>query len=216
MAISTTVLNRELALAFADVLSYPFGPIDGAVRACEEIARGESEEAAALLGRFAAYAEAAPLGELQEAYTLAFDLDSLSESDPTCYPYVGHHLFDENHKRSAFILGLLERYRAHGFEDATGDLPDHLVILLRFVAVCDDEELVAETVDEALLPALARMLGTVGGAEPVNGRQRYQQVLTALALALRARRPEVAFDESELAWSRPGDSLGISRDTCGH
>jgi nitrate reductase delta subunit len=216
MAISTSVINRELVLAFADVLSYPFGPVDGAVRVCEELAGDESEEAATLLGRFAAYAEATPLGELQEAYTLAFDLDSLSESEPTCYPYVGHHLFDENHKRSAFILGLLERYRAHGFEGDASDLPDHLVILLRFVASCDDDELVAETVDEALLPALARMLGTVGSAEPVNGRQRYQQVLNALALALRVRRPDVAYDEIEMAWSRPGDSLGISRDTCGH
>ena len=216
MAISTAVLNRALVLAFADVLSYPHSPIDGDARACEELARGESEEAAVLLRRFGAFAEAAPLGELQEAYTLAFDLDSLSESEPTCYPYVGHHLFDENHKRSAFILGLLERYRAHSFDGDAGDLPDHLVVVLRFVATCDDDELVAETVDEALLPALARMLGTVGSAEPVNGRQRYQQVLHALALALRARRPAVAFDEIEMAWTRPGDSLGISRDTCGH
>ena len=101
MAISTAVLNRALVLAFADVLSYPYSPIDGDVQACEELARSESEEAAALLGRFRAFAEATPLGELQEAYTLAFDLDSLSESEPTCYPYVGHHLFEENHKRSA-------------------------------------------------------------------------------------------------------------------
>ena len=216
MAISTAVLNRALALAFADVLSYPYSPIGGDVQACEELARGESEAAAALLGRFRAFAEATPLGELQEAYTLAFDLDSLSESEPTCYPYVGHHLFAENHKRSAFILGLLERYRAHGFAGDAGDLPDHLVIILRFLAMCDDDELVAETVDEALLPALARMRGTIGDAEPVNGRQRYQQVVSALALALGARRPEVVFDEIEMAWSRPGDSLGISRDTCGH
>lgn len=216
MAISTAVLNRELVLSFAEVLSYPFGPIAADVKACEELARGESEAAAALLGRFGAYVAAAPLGELQEAYTLAFDLDSLSESEPTCYPYVGHHLFDENHKRSVFILGLIERYRTHGFRGDAGDLPDHLVAILRFVAMCDDEELVAETVDEALLPALARMRGTIGDAEPVNGRQRYQQVVSALALALEARRPGVVFDEIEMAWSRPGDSLGISRDTCGH
>jgi nitrate reductase assembly molybdenum cofactor insertion protein NarJ len=181
-----------------------------------KLARGDSEEAAALLGRFRAYAEATPLGELQEAYTLAFDLDSLSQSEPTCYPYVGHHLFEENHKRSALIVGLLERYREHGFESDTGELPDHLVIVLRFLATCEDEELVAETLDEAVLPALARMMGTVGSDEPVNGRQRYQQVITALALALQTRRPALTFDDDEMAWSRPGDSLGISRDTCGH
>lgn len=216
MPTATAVLNQALALAFADVLSYPHGPIGADVRACEELARGESEQAADLLVRFGAFVEATPLGELQEAYTLAFDLDSLSESEPTCYPYVGHHLFEENHKRSALIVGLLERYREHGFDGAAGDLPDHLVVVLRFVATCDDDDLVAETVDEALLPALARMLGTVGSAEPVNGRQRYQQVLAALDLALRARRPAVVYDEAEMAWTRPGDSLGISRDACGH
>ena len=216
MATSTAVLDRALVLAFADVLSYPYSPIDGDIRACEELARSESEEAAELLDRFGAFAAVTPLGELQEAYTLAFDLDSLSESEPTCYPYVGHHLFEENHKRSAFILGLIERYREHGFDGDAGDLPDHLVVVLRFLATCDDEELVAETVDEAVLPALARMLATVGSEAPVNGRQQYQQVLTALALTLRARRPDVAFDEVEMAWSRSGDSLGISRDTCGH
>ena len=209
-------LNRALVLSFADVLSYPHSRIDGDVEACEELARSESEEAAELLRRFRDFVAVTPLGELQEAYTLAFDLDSLSESEPTCYPYVGHHLFEENHKRSAFILGLLERYRVHDFEADAGELPDHLVVVLRFVAACDDDELVAETVDEALLPSLARMMGTVGSAEPVNGRQRYQQVVNALALALQARRPEVVFDETEMAWSRPGDSLGISRDTCGH
>lgn len=216
MAVSTAMLNRELVLAFADVLSYPHSPIGECVRVCQELAHGESDEAADLLGRFGVFAESAPLGELQEAYTLAFDLDSLSESEPTCYPYVGHHLFEENHKRSALIVGLLERYREHGFDGAADDLPDHLVVILRFVAMCDDDELVAETVDEAILPALARMLGTVGSAEPVNGRQRYQQVLSALDLALRAGRPAVVFDETEMAWTRPGDSLGISRDTCGH
>lgn len=216
MPTSTTVLNDALVLAFADVLSYPHTRIDDDVRACEELARDESAEAAALLSRFGSFVESVPLGELQEAYTLAFDLDSLSESEPTCYPYVGHHLFDENHKRSAFILGLLERYRAHGFTDETGDLPDHLVLVLRFLATCDDDELVTETIDEAVLPALARMVGTVGTDEPVNGRQRYQQLVQALALALHVRRPAVSFDDLEVAWTRPGDSLGISRDTCGH
>lgn len=216
MAVSTPVLDRELALAFADVLSYPHLPLEQQqLRACQELARGESLEAAAQLDRFAAYAASASLGELQEAYTLAFDLDSLSRSQPTCYPYVGHHLFEENHKRSAFILGLLERYREHGFAADAGELPDHLVTVLRFLASCDDEQLVAETIDEALLPALARMIGTVGSAEPVDGRHCYQQVIGALSLALQARRPALVFEESEMAWSRPGDSLGITRDSCG-
>ena len=40
----------------------------------------------------------------------------------------------------------------------------------------------------------------MGSDEPVNGRQRYQQVLTALDLALRARRPPVEFDVFQTDW----------------
>ncbi len=57
MAVSTSVLDRELALAFADVLSYPHLPLEQQqLRACQELARGESLEAAAQLDRFAAFA----------------------------------------------------------------------------------------------------------------------------------------------------------------
>ena len=66
----------------------------------------ESEAAAALLDAFVSLAEETPLGTLQEEYTRTFDLDTMSRSQPTCYPYVGHYLFDESHKRGAFILGL--------------------------------------------------------------------------------------------------------------
>jgi nitrate reductase delta subunit len=216
METSTAVINRELVLAFAVLLEYPLASLAAEARACEELARSESEEAAALAGRFRHFAEQAPLEVLQEAYTNAFDLDTLSPSEPTCYPYIGHHLFEENHKRSAFLLGLRALYGEYGFADDASDLPDHLVTLLRFVASCDDDEVVAEVVDEALLPALARMRAAIGDAEPTNACASYQQLVGALTLALGARRPAVDLDAVELEWNRPGDSLGITRDTCGH
>lgn len=210
------VINRELVLAFAALLEYPVASLAAGARACEELARGESEPAAALAGRFRSFAEAAPLEVLQEAYTSAFDLDTLSPSEPTCYPYIGHHLFEESHKRSAFLLGLRALYGEHGFADDPSDLPDHLVTLLRFVVACDDDEAVAELVDEALLPALVRMRAAIGDAPPANDCVSYQQLVGALALALGVRRPAVDLDAVELEWNRPGDSLGITRDTCGH
>ncbi len=54
------------------------------------------------------------------------------------------------------MLSLNERYRAHGYP-VDGELPDHLVVLLRFLAVCDDPALAGELVREAFLPALEHM-----------------------------------------------------------
>lgn len=220
MAVAVPVVEPRLVLAFAAVLDYPRAPVADAARACEELALVESEEAGALVASFRELAEHATLGELQEAYTIAFDLDSLSQAEPTCYPYVGHHLFEENHKRSAFILGLKKRFREHGFEERV-ELPDHLVVLLRFLAVCRDEELAAELVDDAILPALDRMVGSGFAPDELeSGRDRYRAVVRGLALALAARRPAREPDEEaeaeRKAWDRHGDSLGISRDWCGH
>jgi len=187
------MVSRRLAGAFAEVLDYPHAPLAGAARACETLAATESGEAGALVARFRAFAEESTVGELQEAYTRAFDLDSLSDLEPTCYPYVGHHLFDENHKRSAFLVGLNERFRAHGFS-AGSELPDHVVVLLRFVAACEDGGLSAELVDDALVPGLERM--SKGAGEGRTGRELYRGLLRALYLALVAGRPEHATEEA--------------------
>jgi nitrate reductase assembly molybdenum cofactor insertion protein NarJ len=213
--------RQALTDAFADVLSYPHESPAAAARRCAEIARTRDVEAGRLLESFAALVEAEPLGALQEAYTRAFDLDTMLRSEPTCYPYVGHYLFDESHKRGAFILELRKRFRTHGFEDSS-DLSDHLVVLLRFLAVCADETLADELVDDAILPALARIrsLRGAGTSDPASLRDAYLEVLSALELSLRVGRPEQAAEplavESEREWVRDRDSLGIDRDWCGH
>ena len=212
--------RRALSRSFAEVLSYPHASPVEAARRCADVAGTESEAAAALLDAFVSLAEETPLGTLQEEYTRTFDLDTMSRSQPTCYPYVGHYLFDESHKRGAFILGLKKRFRAAGFEDDS-DLGDHLVVLLGFLGVCDDETLASELVDDAILPALRRMAIASGTAdERASIRGAYLGVLRALELSLGAGRPEPAEDpaddETEREWLRDRDSLGIDRDWCGH
>ncbi len=214
--------SRAVAHAYADVLDYPHASPVAAARACADVAAAESTDAAELLQAFVALVESVSLGELQEAYTRTFDLDMMSRTEPTCYPYVGHYLFDESHKRSALILGLRERFREAGFVDDS-DLPDHLVVLLRFLAQCDDEEQAGELVDEAILPALTRMdaltaAATAEGPTPV--RDAYLGVLRALTLSLAAGRPALTIDpitaELEREWARNRDSLGIDRDSHRH
>lgn len=211
--------RQALADAFADVLSYPHEPPAAAARRCAEVVRAWSSEAGRLLESFAELAEAEPLGALQEAYTRTFDLDTLSRSEPTCYPYVGHYLFDESHKRGMFIVELRKRFRAQGYEEE-GDLADHLVVLLRFLTVCSDDILAGELVDDAILPGLARMRPLRDTrSEPGSLRTAYLDVLSALELALGTGRPprdEPAMVELEREWARDRDSLGIDRDWCRH
>ncbi len=180
-------IDRRLLGLFADVLDYPEERIGETVLECEELVRDAAPEAAEPLAEFRSFVDERPLGKLQELYTAAFDLDTLSDLDTTCYPYVGHHLLGESHKRSAFMVGLSERYRARGFSPGT-ELPDHLVVLLRFTAACPDEEEVAELVHEAIVPALERMTGGADEIEgSLSGRRVYLRALLALRLALEAQ-----------------------------
>ncbi|MFQ5425793.1 MAG: molecular chaperone TorD family protein [Gaiellales bacterium] len=180
-------LDRQAFARFADLLDYPSEPVSGRARACAASVREASPEAAALLEEFAAYAEEQSLGTLQEVYTGAFDLDAVPGGNVTCYPYVGHHLFGESHVRSRFLVELRRRFLAHGFS-VEREMSDHVVVLLQFMARCDDDELVGDLIGEALLPALGTMLGepatVVEAADPPNARVRYQRVLHALRLTL--------------------------------
>ncbi len=205
-----TAIDGRLFGLFAELLEYPGAGLARAARECEARVAPLDGEAVALLHRFRAFVEATPAGRLEEVYTRTFDLDA------ACHPYVGYHLFGESYARSAFLLGLKERYAAHGFSADT-ELPDHLTVLLRFLAASDDAGLAAELVHEALLPALDRMTG--GGPEeertaaaaaekaPGDGgvlteqpgerepdTQQYAGVLQALRLVLRRqpRPPDTA------------------------
>jgi len=213
--IAARASRQTVCGAFAEALAYPHDSPAPAARACIASLAGARGEAAELVAAFAAFAEETSPGALQEAYTSAFDLDTMSRSKPTCYPYVGHYLFEESHKRGAFILGLKRRFRREGFE-GEGELPDHLVVLLRFLAQTEDEELSDELVDDAILPALARMeLVAAADGEPGDtGRAAYLGLLRALALSLAADRPagpDTFATEIEREWLRDRDSLGIDR-----
>lgn len=146
--------DREILARFADVLSYPTAELVDQVRACERLCDRRDPEAASRLQAFRLWASTTDRGRLQEVYSGIFDLD------PARSLYVGHYLFGESYKRSAFMLRLKERYRAHGFEhDGGTELPDHLVVVLRFLSLCPDEELIRVIVEEGVQPALDAMLG---------------------------------------------------------
>lgn len=169
----------------ADLLDYPRPRLAEDALECRALLQLQSPRAATLVDGFLADLEKIPLGQLEELYTGAFDLDTLSDLDATCYPYVGHHLLGESYKRSTFMVELRQRYESCGF-DSGHELPDHLVVMLRFLAGCQDSVLAEELVGEALLPALSRMTrdGDEAAIGSGGGRRVYLRLLEALRLAL--------------------------------
>ncbi len=181
---------RSLYHCFADMLEYPAGGTLPAALKAQDLLIDENPEAATLLKDFHEYAASLPPGRLEEVYTGTFDLDA------TCHPYVGYHLFGETYKRSAFLVELKQRYNAEGFEYPETELPDHLSVILHFLAVTKDEILALEIASDALLPVLDRMTGRVkseGFDEEENPpqaekksekRNQFQVVLEALRFLL--------------------------------
>lgn len=152
------MMERRLFYSFADILGYPKPQLIEAARECERLAPRDNPKAIALLHKFRLLVEKTPLGRLEEMYSGTFDLD------PTCHPYVGYHLFGESYKRSIFMVQLKERYRTHGFAVDDNELPDHLTVLLRFLATSGETTLAAEIIAEAMIPALERMTGKAKSA----------------------------------------------------
>ncbi len=138
---------RRIWELFAELLDYPKASPVEMLEECRALTREMSRDAESSLADFQGFAETTSFGRLQEEYTRAFDMD-VSHS-----LYVGYHLLGESYKRSALLLEFKERYRAHGLEVA-GELTDYLPVVLRFLAMCDDQNLTDEIVGEAIWPML--------------------------------------------------------------
>jgi nitrate reductase delta subunit len=160
---------------FADILEYPTPDLPRQVKACAGLLAAVNPEAAVLLDSFRAFVEQTPLPQLEELYTHTFDLQVV------CYPYVGYQLFGESYKRGAFLARLNEGYREHDFT-AGNELPDHVAVVLRFLALGETGDFGRTLLWEGLIPALEKMAQTFGE----DGGHPYRHVIQTLLLALRA------------------------------
>lgn len=111
--------------------------------------------------------------EREELFTATFDVT------PACVPYVSIHLFgEENFKRGEFMAALSARYAAAGF-DTRGELPDHLSVLLRFLAQTDEAER-RELVQFCLLGPLDKMIAALSDENPYRALLKaVREVVTA-------------------------------------
>ncbi len=161
--------KRNALGAFADLLTYPSSdPVPAARRCAELVAKRDARKH---LARFVARAELAAPHEMEELYSSTFDLD------PACAPYVGHHLCGDSPRRGVFMARLADVYREDGFQDGRpgGELPDHLAVVVRYLAEVPAGPKREALRTDALVPALDRML-----AAPLDPDNVYRSLLAAL------------------------------------
>lgn len=163
-------MDHALYASLGELLEYPGPRLAAPLAACVARLEAEQGEAAAHLREFARIVERTPPGRLQECYTAAFDLDG------SCSPHVGYRLLGADPRRAVFLSRLAARYRARGFSCGR-ELPDHVAVLLRFVAHAPDEPDLPELLRDCLAPALATLADEL---------ERRQHPYAAAAAAVRA------------------------------
>lgn len=112
-------------------------------------------QAADAVEAWQSYWNATPLAEVQELYTRTFDLN------PVCPLDVGYYLFGEDYQRGFFMACLRESQEELGMTrevaQLTRELPDHLPLLLRWLARLYASEQYTEMAALVLVPVLRWM-----------------------------------------------------------
>ncbi len=160
----TTIAVFEL---LAHLIDYPMPDVFVHVHQCAAALKMQRSHAARHMAQFRLFVEQAEISKLEELYASTFDLK------PVCYPYIGYQLFGDTYKRGEFLAQLNARYRESGFL-VQAELPDHLGVILRYLAGTWDIDLVTE----GMIPSLERMI------EQLEGNP-YRDLLRAILAVLR-------------------------------
>lgn len=98
------------------------------------------------------------LGDWEELHTRTLDLN------PPAAPYVGFQIWGESYQRGVFLAKMSREIMETGI-DADGELPDHLIPILRYLAQSSspDPELI-----EVINPAIQRMIAALRKVDSAN------------------------------------------------
>jgi nitrate reductase delta subunit len=107
-----------------------------------------------------------PIGELEELYTMTFDLS------PVVVPYVGHLAYGDSYERGTFMADLRGAMRSADI-DPGSELPDHLDPILRYLGAVDEP---IDSLEPILVPAITKMQKSL---KKSNSKNPYLHVLTA-------------------------------------
>ena len=95
------------------------------------------------------------LAELQEDYVAHFDFN------PAAAPYLGHHLYGDNQKKASYMIQVKQEFGRYDFHPSESELPDHLAVLLDFLAHLarrGDDTPRRQFIERMVLPGLNKLL----------------------------------------------------------
>lgn len=106
------------------------------------------------ISSFAEFAATTSLATLQEEYVATFDFN------PATAPYLGHHLFGDNQKKGGYMIMLKQEFERCGYTPSGAELPDHLSVVLGFLAHLarqEQQKARQQFIVECVLPGVERL-----------------------------------------------------------
>ena len=139
----------------ARLLDYPAGRED-LIASYDNVATYLQQSGiASPAGPFGELIRTSTLAELQEDYVAHFDFN------PAAAPYLGHHLYGDNQKKGAYMIRVKQEYIRHDFTPQGCELPDHLAVLLGFLAHLarrSEDTVRRQFIAELVLPGLDKLV----------------------------------------------------------
>lgn len=133
----TLNLKDRTLKAMSLVLSYPTAELQEAMPEIGGVLASDTRLTAAMRRNLRPLVEALgqrDIYDLQEQYVMLFDRSR------TLSLNLFEHVHGESRDRGGAMVSLLETYRDGGFEPMTSELPDHLPVLLEFLATRSPDE----------------------------------------------------------------------------
>jgi nitrate reductase molybdenum cofactor assembly chaperone NarJ/NarW len=160
---------HESYLGLAQLLNYPDDK-EGLLETYYNVASYLAESGLTTAAPFGAFLRSSSLAELQEDYVASFDFN------PKASPYLGHHLYGDNQKKAAYMIRVKQEFSRHDFVPAGGELPDHVAVLLGFLAHLaqrGDDGYRRQFIAELVLPGLDKM----AAAKPARRQPAWQSLV---------------------------------------
>lgn len=163
----------SLYRSFASVLDYPDSELAERAEECAANTVRELPPAAELVGKFVSAHRELGTSRLQEIYASAFDMQ------PECTLNLSYHLFGEDQRRGLFLAKLKELYEQADV-DSGNELPDHLCLMLRYLATDAGMAAKEDLIADCMVPALSKIRPVVD-----DSANPYRYLLDALLLWLK-------------------------------
>lgn len=157
---------------FASALNYPEADLAQQLDDCISALVVEMPLAAECVRKFQQSYINLGTSRLQEIYAATFDMR------PECTLNLSYHLFGEDQRRGLFLAKLSELYQQAGIQTGK-ELPDHLCLLLSYLASEPGTAVKADLSADCLIPAISKI---IHGMETTSNP--YRELMTALVLVL--------------------------------